>query len=98
MPRKPNAEPFFGIRTVYHRGGLAPLNRYSKNANRAVAQAVSHMQINHYGAHLCEVYDLATGELHATIRRMVSGRLVIDYARNPLAFEARYAVAHLLAL
>lgn len=97
MTQKPD-QAETGIRTIYYRRELEPKRIRSLNANRAVAQAVAHMQINHYGSHLCEVYDLETGELHATITRGVRGRLVIDFARDPLSFETRYAIAHVLSL
>jgi hypothetical protein len=84
------------IKTVYYIRGRDPKVIRSKDANRAVAQCVAHMQINHYGSHVAEVYDDVTGELHAQIKRNAKGELHIWYARNPQDFETRFAVSFLL--
>lgn len=95
MSTKPNPAET-GIKTVYHRRNEPPKITRALNANRAVATAVAHMQINQYGSHLCEVYDSETGELHAIIKRSVNGRLTIDFQRDPRAYETRYAVSFIL--
>jgi hypothetical protein len=84
------------IKTVYYDRRAQPLqiNR-SMDPNRAVAQCVLHMQINHYGASAAEVYDNETGELHAAIKRSIQGNLSIVYQRNPQDFERRYAIGFL---
>lgn len=90
---KPNET---GIKTVYHRRGEDPKVNRSKDANRAVAQCVRHMMINHYGSHLAEVYDAETGELHAQIKRSVDGSLKIVFQRDPSKYETKYAVSFLV--
>ena len=84
------------IKTVYSdRKGVLKTNS-SADANRAVAQCVYHMQVNHYGATVAEVYDDYTGELHAQVRRLMSGEIRIVYKRDPRKFERRlslYALA-----
>lgn len=86
------------IKTVYYRRGEDPKITRSGNANRAVANCVLHMQINQYGSHLAEVYDDETGELHAQIKRSVTGAIHIVYSRDPLKYETKYAFGHLLSL
>ncbi len=58
------------IRSVYYSDLSArtveKVNR-GAHARSAVPRAVDHMQVNHYAAALCEVYDDTTGELHAVI-------------------------------
>jgi hypothetical protein len=83
------------IKTTYHdRYEPVRVNR-SSNANRAVAQCVYHMQVNHYGATVAEVYDAYTGELHAQVRRYKSGEIKIVYRRDPRKFECRIAASAL---
>lgn len=84
------------IKTVYYIRGRDPKVLRSKDANRAVAQCVAHMQINHYGSHVAEVFDDVTGELHAQIRRKVNGEIHIWYKRDPREFETRFAMSFLL--
>lgn len=97
MSKKPH-QAETGIKTVYHIRKQEPKVNRSKNANRAVTQCVAHMQINHYGAHLAEVFDAETGELHAQVRRKADGSLHIYYKRDPLQFETKYAVSFILGL
>lgn len=68
----------------------------SSNANVAVARYILHMQVNHYGADSAEVYDDATGELHAQIKRSVNGNIVIAYKRDPMNYQPRLAVGAIL--
>ena len=68
----------------------------SIDANRAVATCILHMQINHYGATSAEVYDDASGQLHALIRRAISGTITIDYKRDPAKYETRLAIGALM--
>lgn len=74
------------IRSVYYSDLTArtveKVNR-GLHARSAVPRAIDHMQVNHYSALLCEVYDDTTGELHAVIRRKVDkGEIVILYRRE----------------
>lgn len=75
------------IKTVFYVGKEDVHTNSSNDPNRAVAQCVAHMQVNHYGAHAAEVYDHTTGELHAVVKRHVQGIINIVYKRDPLAFE-----------
>lgn len=75
------------IKTVFYVGRDEVHTNSSSNPNRAVAQCVAHMQVNHYAATAAEVYDHTTGELHAVVKRHVQGNINITYKRDPLAFE-----------
>lgn len=86
------------IKTVYYIRGKEPKVTRSLDANRAVATCVLHMQINQYASHLAEVYDDDTGELHAVIKRSIQGQLHIAYNRDPVKYETKYAMSHLLSL
>jgi hypothetical protein len=80
------------IKTVYlSRGAELKVNR-SSDANRAVAQCVYHMQVNHYGARVAEVYDSHTGELHAQVLRRISGDIKIVYRRDPCKYERKLSL------
>jgi adenine deaminase len=70
------------ISTVYYRGKLVVKANRASRANNAVPRAVAHMQINRYQASVAEVFDLTTGELHAVIRRAVSGDIHIVFKRE----------------
>lgn len=93
-----NKQYLMNIKTVFHIHGKRPKVRRSKDANRAVTQCVRHMMINHYGAHLAEVYDSETGELHAQIKRNVKGIITILFSRDPQQFETRYSISHLIGV
>jgi hypothetical protein len=87
------------IKTVFYNGRDDVHTNSSSNPNRAVAQCVAHMQVNHYGATAAEVYDHTTGELHAVIKRHVQGNINIVYKRDPLAFEPmRLAASAILSV
>lgn len=75
------------IKTVYRLAGEPVHVNSSSNPNRAVAQCVAHMQVNHYGATVAEVYDDTSGALHAVVKRHVQGNINIAYKRDPLSFE-----------
>lgn len=90
---KPNER---GIKTVYYRKDESPKVNRSKDANRAVGTCVLHMQINQYGAHAAEVYDAESGELHAAIKRSITGKITIVYNRDPIDYETKFSVGHLL--
>lgn len=69
------------IQTVYyHRGATVKINM-AAHANSAVLRCVDHMQLNHYGANVCEVFDNKTGELHAVITRNIKGNIDIVFKR-----------------
>lgn len=87
-----------GIKTVYHIRDGGTRTNHAKNANRAVEKCVAHMQIDHYNAHLAEVYDAETGELHAQIKWRRDGTMQIFIKRNPRDFETKYAISHLIGL
>jgi hypothetical protein len=86
-----------GIKTVYFIRGQKSKIIWSKNANRAVTQCVGHMQIDHYGSHLAEVFDAETGELHAQVKLDKNGVLHIYLKRNARDYETKYSIAHLIA-
>lgn len=72
------------IRTDFYRGHKIIRVNHAKWASKAVPHAVEHMQSGRYDASHCEVYDTATGELHAVLRMPKGGmELVIIYKRNP---------------
>lgn len=75
------------IKTAFYVSGEVVHVNSSANPNRAVAQCVAHMQVNHYSATAAEVYDHSTGELHAVVKRHVQGNINIVFKRDPLAFE-----------
>lgn len=75
------------IKTAFYIEGEVSHINSSSNPNRAVAQCVAHMQVNHYSANAAEVFDAKTGELHAVVKRHVRGNINIVYKRDPLAFE-----------
>lgn len=55
----------------------------AKWSNNAVLHAVNHMQLNHYEASVCEVYDAQSGTLHAVIvRRPTRDKIEIVFKRE----------------
>jgi len=48
-------------------------------AIKSVPNAIMHMQLDTYGARLCEVWDERHGHLYAQIKRDVLGNLSITY-------------------
>lgn len=85
------------IKTTYLLRGRVIHTNSGTDANRAVAQCVLHMQSNHYGADVAEVYDTeGANVLHAQVKLRKNGRIEIIYKRNPLAYETKYAAAPLL--
>lgn len=75
------------IKTAFWMQGEVVHTNSSTNPNRAVAQCVRHMQINHYGATAAEVYNDETGELHAVVKRKINGNINIVYEQDPQNFE-----------
>lgn len=70
------------IRTVFYQGKKEVRVNRSTWANNAVPNAVRHMQTNEYAATHCEVFDSTNGELHAVIRRSMSGDIEILFKRE----------------
>lgn len=64
------------IRTVFYQHKDVVRVNHAKWANNAVPNAVGHMQLNQYDATHCEVFDSASGELHAVIRRKIGGEVI----------------------
>lgn len=82
------------IRTEYmYRRKVKKVNR-SSDPNRAVEKCVGYMQINAYGATVAQVYDEATGQLHAEVKRSVSGTIQITFRRNPRDFVTPGTLEH----
>jgi hypothetical protein len=71
--RKPTEINQRPIRTVYYQTGKVVKITHSKWANTAVPNSVSHMQVNQYNATHCEVFDSASGTLHAVIKKKMHG-------------------------
>lgn len=68
--------------TYYFRKDVVKVNS-AKYANNAVLSCVDHMQHNHYGASLAEVYDAHSGVLHAVVKRdMGSSTIHILFKRD----------------
>lgn len=55
----------------------------SASPQSAVMLAVGHMQMNDYGAELCNVFDNQTAELHAVIKHYPDGHIRILFKRDP---------------
>jgi hypothetical protein len=74
------------IRSVYyhdHRAREVSRVNHAGHANHAVALAVEHLQVNHYEAVLCEVFDERDGVLHAVLKRPIGGTTIsIIYERE----------------
>lgn len=81
------------IKSVFsnHRRETVRVNS-GNDANTAVARCVLHMQINRYAAMYAEVYDEESGEVHASIRRSVTGTITIEYQRDPRQYERRLSL------
>jgi len=73
------------IKTVYYADSRAReivrIN-HAGTAYRAVPLVIEHMQTNDYAAMLAECFDMATGELHAVIKRSVDGTITIVFKRE----------------
>ena len=67
----------FQIKTTFYRGKTLLKINHAKHSNAAVMRAVGHMQTNHYGATVAEVYDEYSGELHAVLTRSISGMRIV---------------------
>lgn len=70
------------IKTVYYFGRDVVKVNSACFANNAVPRCIGHMQMNEYSASHAEVYDAGSGELHAVIRRQVSGNITIVFKRE----------------
>lgn len=67
----------------------------STDANRAVAIALLHMQVNHYGARVAQVVDDETSEIHAEVKRGYRGNIEITYQRDPAQYERRISLINI---
>lgn len=65
------------IQTVYYSGKLVVKINTSIYANSAVVNCIDHMQQDDYNAHVAEVFDSHTGELHAVITRNMTGMKIV---------------------
>ena len=52
-------------------------------ARTAVLRAVDHMQLDDYGAHVAEVFDIENGALHAVLVTDVKRQMRIIFKRDP---------------
>jgi hypothetical protein len=75
-PKRPIITTFYADRACKK---LVRAN-HAKWANKAVLNCGDHMQLNHYGALVAEVYDTVTGTLHAVVSYKV-GVIEILYRR-----------------
>jgi hypothetical protein len=66
------------VTTYTFRRKILKVNR-SLHVDKAVLNAVDHMQKNHYGASVAEVHNGETGELYAVITRRLNGKMDIIY-------------------
>jgi len=69
------------IRTVFYRLAKVVKINNAYYANSAVLRCVDHLQHNQYNATHAEVYDESNGDLHAVVRRRVTGDLEILFRR-----------------
>jgi len=53
----------------------------SKHPSSAILHAVDHLQLDHYGASLCEVFNSQTGVLWAVLKRTAQ-KIEIVYKRK----------------
>jgi triacylglycerol esterase/lipase EstA (alpha/beta hydrolase family) len=67
----------YKIKTTFYNGRNLIRVNHAKHSNAAVVRAVDHMQTNHYGATVAEVYDEQSGELHAVLTRSISGMKIV---------------------
>lgn len=67
--------------TFYRRTKLVKTNN-ATYANNAVLRCVDHLQLNHYEATHAEVFDCSTGQMHAVVRRHMSGVIEILFKRD----------------
>ena len=67
----------YPIKTTYYHGKQLVKINPARHANSAVERCVGHMQISHYNATVAEVFDGASGVLHAVITRTVKGMNIV---------------------
>lgn len=72
------------VQTVYYFVEAVVKINYAAHSNTAVLRAVDHMQLNHYGATVAEVFDNTTGTLHAVVTRSfeLPGKIEIVFRRE----------------
>lgn len=88
------------VKTVFYSNGREIGRRLSSaNANKAVGQALFHLEENagdRSGADAAEVFDDRDGKLYAALRFNTKGAEVV-YKRNPRSYAAeRYSATKLL--
>lgn len=85
-PQSVEEEHVLQIKTVYYadmRARQATQINRAKYSIRAVPLAVHHMQLDHYSACLCEVFDERSGTLHAVLKRpMGSNQIIVLFQRK----------------
>ncbi len=71
------------IKSVFYNHKKEPLRVNSAlHIEWAVPRAIWHMQIDHYSARVCEVFDELTGELWAVVVRHTDRRVVITFKQD----------------
>jgi len=72
----------YTIQTVYYLRDKVVRTNHAAHANNAVQNCVGHMQLNRYAAMRAEVFDSASGVLHAVITRSIVGHIGIVFKRE----------------
>jgi hypothetical protein len=70
------------ITTVFYERKKVIKTNHAKWSNKAVLNCVNHLQLNHYGATLAEIFDTLSGVLHAVLTYSVTGKITIIYKRE----------------
>jgi len=70
------------IQTTYYRRKALVKTNIAVDPNRAVLHAVNHLQHNQYEATHCEVFDNASGVLHAVLQRKMNGDIAVLFRRE----------------
>jgi hypothetical protein len=75
------------IRAVYYNGKKEAIRTNHGSWPRTMTlHAVDHLQLDSYGATVCEVFDIETGTLHAVLTRSVK-KVEIIYKREPKNYD-----------
>lgn len=71
------------IRTDFYQGKNLIHSNHARWANNATPQALKYLQVQHYQATHCEVYDVENGILHAVLRyRIGENKIEVIYKRE----------------
>lgn len=73
------------VTTFTFKRNILKINR-SLHVDKAILNAVDHMQKNHYSASIAEVHNGETGELYAVVTRRMNGEIRVHY--EPGAIKA----------